>query len=717
VTSTATREGRRWPWVVIGIYVVLQGVILRAETWPAAAVQINDYSVHTALVRWAAQRIADGHLPLDGWFPDLGLGTPYFHQYQTLPHLGAALFAQLVDAGTVIHWSGYLLLVAWPLLVFVGVRMLTNDDMVAVAAGILAPLVTSYPSFGFEYSSYTFVGYGLWPNLIGMALIPFAFALSWRAVDRGRGYALAALVIAVTTASHYMTGLLAFLWLVVIAIVGPRDLATRLRRAGLIAVTSLVVAAPMIVPAFVDGAWIARSEKTPPFVRDSFGARRVLDWLFTGRLFDEGHTWFPIISVLAAVGVVVCVRRFRHDALSRAVLCFSGASLVLFFGRPTIGPLLDVVPSSGDLFLHRFLTGVHLGGVLLAGMGAATIVRAVWTRRDQLQSLRTPALATALIAVVCVLAVAPAWKSSANFLSQGRVLIARQQTADAAGGKDLHAVVAVAKARGGGRLYAGTPLDSGRGFRVGEAAVFEEFLNFDAPAVGYWGRSASVSADVELLFDVARRAQYPLFGVRYLVLPTGQRPPIDATRAARRGDFTLWQVGRGGYLGVYDLVGPAITADRTNLGSRVSGYLRSELPAHHATQPIAFAGDAAAAPTAARASALDDRPGSVSAERDRGNDGVFSGTVSTKRRAAVVLSQSYHPRWHVTVDGKERPTEMVAPSLVAVTVPPGTHHVEFSYEPYPATSYALLALLSVFTLIALAVVPRVLRTRSFERTR
>jgi len=715
VTSTATRQGRRWPWVVMGIYVVLQGVILRAETLPAAAARINDYSVHTALVRWAAQRIADGHLPLDGWFPDLGLGTPYFHQYQTLPHLVGAVFAQLVEAGTVIHWSGYLLLVAWPLLVFVGVRMLTNDDMVAIAAGILAPLVTSYPSFGFEYGSYVFVGYGLWPNLIGMALIPFAFALTWRSVERGRGYALTALVVAVTTASHFLTGCLVFLWLVVIAIVGPRDLATRLRRAGLIAATSLVVVAPIVVPAFVDGKWIARSERTPPFVRDSFGARRVLGWLFTGRLFDEGHTWFPIITVLAAVGVVVCVRRFRRDALARGVLCFSGASLLLFFGRPTLGPLVDVVPSTGDLFLHRFLTGVHLGGVLLAGIGAATVVRAVWARRDQVRTLRTPALVTALIVAMCALAVLPAWKSSADSLSQVRVLIGQQQTADASRGADVRAVIARAKARGGGRLYAGNPFDSGARFRVGEAAVYEEFLNFDAPAAGYWGRSASVSADIELQFDPSRRDHYPLFGIRYLMLPSGLGPPVAATRVARRGDFALWQVGRGGYLGVYDLVGPAITADRTNLGSHVEGYLRSQLPAHHATRPIAFAGDAAASPTVAHEAAPNDRPGSVSAELDHGNDGVFAGTVTTKRRAAVVLSQSYHPRWHVTVDGKERPTEMVAPSLVAVTVPRGTHRVEFRYEPYPATSYALLAVLSVVALIALAVVPRVVRARRFTR--
>jgi hypothetical protein len=669
--------------------------------------------VHIALVRWASQRIASGHFPLDGWFPNLGLGTPYFHQYQTLPHLIAAVFAQMVDAGTVVRWSGYLLLTVWPLLVFLGVRILTKDDLIALTAGILAPLITSLPGFGYEYSSYGFLGYGLWPNLIALSLTPFALALTWRAVERGRAYAVTALVVAVTIACHFMTGYLMFLWLGVIALVGPGPIGTRLRRAALVGGSSLIVASPLLVPVLVDGRWVARSQETPAFVRDSYGARKILEWLFTGELFDHGHIWFPLVSVLAAVGFVVCARRFRHDALSRALVCFFTASVVLYFGRPTLGPLVDVIPSGGDLFLQRFLAGVHLGGIILAGIGGATTVRALWSYRDRLSTRVAPSLAAMLLIVVCVGVVAPAWAKAADIVAHARVLVGRQQTADASRGSDLRAVVDRAKALDAGRLYAGTPLDTGAQFTVGEAAVYEEFLNFDAPALGFWGRSSSLSTDPELAFDFSRKDHFGLFGVRYLVLPRGATPPVRATRLMQRGDFVLWRVGPGGYLGVYDVVGPAISADRTNLGSRVEHYLRSQLPARHATQPNAFDGDTPAAPTVGHAAATKDRPGVVRLEHNRPNDGVYEGTVTTKRKAGVVLSQSYHPRWHVTVDGKQRPTEMVAPSFVAVTVGPGTHRVVFRYEPYPATTYALFALLSVATLIALAraIVPRWLRSR------
>jgi prolipoprotein diacylglyceryltransferase len=49
---------------------------------------------------------------------------------------------------------------------------------------------------------------------------------------------------------------------------------------------------------------------------------------------------------------------------------------------------------------------------------------------------------------------------------------------------------------------------------------------------------------------------------------------------------------------------------------------------------------------------------------------------------------------------------MVAPSFAAITVPPGRHHIVFSYRPFPGTTYALLALLTIATLVGLIVLDR-----------
>ena len=88
-------------------------------------------------------------------------------------------------------------------------------------------------------------------------------------------------------------------------------------------------------------------------------------------------------------------------------------------------------------------------------------------------------------------------------------------------------------------------------------------------------------------------------------------------------------------------------------------------------------------------------------------NGAARAVVQTNRRATVVLSASYDPGWHATVDGRPAPTVMVAPALVGVVVGPGVHTVAFTYGGYG--SYDVLFVLALVVLVALAVAPPVWR--------
>ena len=94
-------------------------------------------------------------------------------------------------------------------------------------------------------------------------------------------------------------------------------------------------------------------------------------------------------------------------------------------------------------------------------------------------------------------------------------------------------------------------------------------------------------------------------------------------------------------------------------------------------------------------------------ERADLENGVAHAVVRTNRKATVVLSASYDPGWHATVDGHPAPTVMVAPALVGVVVGPGVHTVTFSYAGYG--SYVPLFVLALAVLVILAVVPLVWR--------
>jgi hypothetical protein len=70
--------------------------------------------------------------------------------------------------------------------------------------------------------------------------------------------------------------------------------------------------------------------------------------------------------------------------------------------------------------------------------------------------------------------------------------------------------------------------------------------------------------------------------------------------------------------------------------------------------------------------------GKISGER------VFPGRIDLKvecqEAATLILKMTYHPNWHVTIDGREVQTFMVSPSFIGFEVPAGNHHVRAEYR-------------------------------------
>src|SRR5262249_41925101 len=133
---------------------------------------------------------------------------------------------------------------------------------------------------------------------------------------------------------------------------------------------------------FQDGYLVNRSQFEPAEKWNSFGAARILGWLFTGDLLD--HERIPVLSLLALLGCVLAVLRLRKKLTSAgpelALLASFALWLLLYFGRPTWGSLLLLFGITSDMHLHRLIAGVQLALTVLAGIGLAAIWRriAVW---------------------------------------------------------------------------------------------------------------------------------------------------------------------------------------------------------------------------------------------------------------------------------------------------------------------------------------------------
>ncbi len=676
----------------------------------APVVYPNDSAMHEQMVRFALERIKAGHSPLGAWYPWLNLGSPHFLHYQSTPAILTAFLALAVGPTAAFTWTFYLLLACWPIAVFLAAKLLGWDRWAAAAAAAVALLVVSRAGVGYEIQSYVWYGSGVWTQLFAMWTLPFAWGFSWKAIAERRHYLAAVLFLALTTAFHFESTYMALVAIPVFCLVRPGELVGRLRRGFLLVVGWFAAASFVLVPLIGEKTWAARNElAVGTYFYDSFSPGRILGWLFTGRLFDSGRL-VPVVSLLAAVGLVTCVVRFRRDERARVLVLVFVVCLLLFLGPAGLGPAITWLPGSHDIFFRRYVAGVELAGMMLAGVGSGVVVRAVlrlWaSRAPRTHGLRVLRRAVVLAAIVGALA--PAWLALSSYTALNAQAVSLQQGADTTEGASANLLIHEAEAIGGGRIYAGLPTNWGNDCLVGSVPMYLYLASQDADEVGLTLRTASLMSDVEPHFDGAYAGDFELFGIRFLIAPSTFRPAVRARRIATAGRNTLFEVGRAqtnSFVQVVDTFGH-VTENRTNIGVNTSFMLgaASRSWSGRALYPtVAYDGAPAAPGTIGSPSAVKGPPGSVVSQRVDLVDGVVRAEVDAARRAVVLLKVSYDPGWHATVDGVPEKPEMIAPALVGVVVPPGLSSVVFTFEPYQ--HYDVLFAVSGLTLVAFAAGP------------
>jgi hypothetical protein len=315
---------------------------------------LNDAVLHYGLVQSLADAPSRGQPLLDPWVRAWTLGYPVFHYYQNLPHFLVLLLAKasfgtlsLLSAFRVVEW---LAVGTLPLPLFVGLRRLGFAPLTAAAGAVMAMGVRTDYLHGAELESYTWQGLGLFTQAVGLWLFPLAMAWTYRALRDGRGMPAAAWLLALTTLAHVALGYFAFVAAGVAAVLSPRRIGERLPRLVLLGVVTLAATSYLVVPVLLDGDFFSRSDLVPTWKYDSFGAGGVMSRLARGELFDFGR--LPVLTALLAAGLAVLaartVRGFRgrleQSEGERFVLAGFVAFLLLYFGRPTWGGLLDRLP-------------------------------------------------------------------------------------------------------------------------------------------------------------------------------------------------------------------------------------------------------------------------------------------------------------------------------------------------------------------------------------
>ena len=158
------------------------------------------------------------------------------------------------------------------------------------------------------------------------------------------------------------------------------------------------------------------------------------------------------------------------------------------------------------------------------------------------------------------------------------------------------------------------------------------------------------------------------------------------------GTYSLWELPGVGYVSVSRAEG-TITENRADVGAVSVPFLRSDLAGGGQTLLVDWGG--AGGPRRGgqvplKTSVAVGRPGTVVSQQARLTVGTAEATVQMDHPGLVVLSASFDPGWHVTVDGTPSTPVMVAPALVAVRVGTGIHRIVFQYVGYAGFPFLLV---------------------------
>ncbi len=686
---------KRW-----GVFLILACAVLFSliQLYPEVGRDVpplNDSVLHLINVRRAAEAMAQGQDPTDPWLPQVVLGYPLFRYYQHLGHqipaLAVALSGGALSPEKALAWTVYLLFSLLPLPLYGSARRLGLDRLAALGAAAVGSLLATDSLYGVEAMSFVWGGYGLYTRLWAAWLFPLAFAQTHVTLRTGQGYLLSVVLVAGLLLCQMPYAYILILSLAVLALVGAwqpgarkanrpdGSLEQRLWRLFVVLALAGVVASYYLIPFLLGGAYTNPIVMAIPWKHEASGAGWVLSSLVKGELFDAGR--FPSLTLLAGLGFAICAWRWRQ-ASYRALGLMALFWLLLFFGQPTWGTLLSLLPMSGSIDFHRRIGALHLGGIYLMGIALAWPWRWAMARAKRRYLLAPAALTlTALLLL-------PVYRERIAFHAQEAAWI--QETADAFAAEqaDLDALVDAIQEHGPGRVYAGLPATWGGEGKIGAVPLYAYLNGKGLDTVGFLYHALSLNSPILLLFDDAILEQYQLFNVRYVVTPTDWLVPDFYHTLGDYGRFRLYEIPSGGY---FDLVDSdmAFVGANTELYPAASAWLYSSLLAAKQHPTIALGAAPLGYPklypldeAAAEIPLMQPSPG---AERGQilsqaVGSNWFQADALIQRDCWLMLKVTYHPGWRAYVDGAPAETVMLMPSYVGVRLAPGQHTVRLEYS-------------------------------------
>ncbi len=728
------------PWLVILILVSLPLLFSAIGLFPEVRYCVpthNDQVFHYLFIERANQAISAGDNPFDHWLPELELGFPEFFYYQNLPHLVVVglyrLLLKQVSLLRLLNLVRYMLLVTFPLTVYWSMRQMEFTPIAAAVGAALAPMIASRVDYGFDFRSYTFNGIGMYPQLCAMHLMFVGSACVHRVLKHGDRFAVAIIASSALVLSDLLYG---YMFAIVIAVLllltvlqnRPADetaqaIASSLQRAmlrlGILFIPVAAIIAYQAVPFFRENQYL--NTALPPRLSSPgnlIGAVPILSTLrriqysafilplplkelmffFGGHFFDNGR--LPSITIIVIVGIIYAAITRRDDSILAVTMM--GIWMVLLVPNALRNLVVPFMPFLRLVPFFRFVAGVDFGAILVAGLGGECIWR--WCRvRPAPMRVLAP---IGLLVIFYTPLMVERW-SFYQDNARDIELTDRAFQED----PDLAQIFSWLRKAPPGRVYAGTRGNWGTWMNVGSLHLYDLLPIEQFQTLMPW-QTLSLNAPLLWQLNIPTPELCQLFNIRYVIAPANLNLPAFYNRALETSRFVVYQVDSGGYLqlGQVDQVRPT----HSNYGlfryndqwiksfhpeeARFTAFIA---PGKESSRdlPMLLGQSIHSTESASLGQVLDETvtPDSLSAN------------VIAKSSALLVIKVTYHPNWHVIVDGREQFTFMVSPSYIGTRIEAGRHQVKAEYRSSRLKKMLLvLSGLCLFGTLVIGVAPRIL---------
>ena len=525
----------------------------------------------------------------------------------------------------------------------------------------------------------------MYTQLWAMHLAFLTIGASVRALHRGKGVWLAGLLLGVLLLTHLLYTYMTVFTIVIIAAWGIHrsNWAQRFVRLGVIGASAAVISAYMWLPLLTNTAFLNASPYLQSWKYDSLGAESILGWLFTGDLFD--HDRLPVLTVLFAAGVAAALlSRIRTGRMFVALFLFW---LLLWFGRPTWGSLMDVLPLDDGLLLHRFAGLVTLTAIVLMGIGGAVVWRAIAGSGQPGRVV----VATAVVILLLVPVLGERWRYYDN-----NTFWMRQSAARLAEDSDVQAILARAQGAPDGAHLRGPAGDLRQRPQFRDLSLANVLTTDGYETLAPPSESLSLNSDLIWHLDDQDMAEYALWGVRYVVAPATRTLASGLIPIMTTDRWVLYEVPGASYGTFGELVDRRTVATQADLFQlnrawQASGepeqdrFVRYDYPARVA---VAEGQTAPGCPT-----------GTIPFESFQ--PGLIQFVVDCPVDSTFIVKTSYHPNWQITIDGNAVDDFMVAPSYIGVSVPAGRHALTATYVAAPIKQPLAIAGIGMVILLLL----------------